>query len=63
MGVTNVWPIIDGYTHQDLAEMLGTYRETTTQTLNAFKSLELIEIGRKRIEVKDKEGLEEIAHT
>jgi CRP/FNR family cyclic AMP-dependent transcriptional regulator len=50
-------PIIDGYTHQDLAEMLGTYRETATQTLNAFKAEGWIEIGRKRIEIKDHEGL------
>jgi CRP/FNR family cyclic AMP-dependent transcriptional regulator len=54
-------PVIDGYTHQDLGEMLGTYRETTTQTLNEFKSAGMIEIGRKRIEIKDVEGLQEIA--
>jgi CRP-like cAMP-binding protein len=54
-------PVIDGYTHQDLGEMLGTYRETTTQTLNEFKSAGMIEIGRKRIEIKDAEGLQEIA--
>lgn len=28
---------LKGYTHQHLADMLGTYRETTTQTLNDFK--------------------------
>jgi CRP/FNR family cyclic AMP-dependent transcriptional regulator len=27
-----------GYTHQDLSEAMGTYRETTTQTLNEFKA-------------------------
>lgn len=54
-------PVIAGYTHQDLAEMLGTYRETTTQTLNDFKSQGLIEIGRKRIEIIDPEGLQELA--
>jgi CRP-like cAMP-binding protein len=54
-------PVISGYTHQDLGEMVGTYRETTTQTLNEFKSLGLIEIGRKRIEIKAPEGLQEIA--
>jgi len=26
-----------GFTHQDLAERIGTYRETTTQVLNTFK--------------------------
>lgn len=54
-------PVVGGYTHQDLGEMLGTYRETTTQTLNDFKSQGLIEIGRKRIEIKDQEGLQELA--
>ena len=52
---------IYGYTHQDLAEAVGTYRETTTQTLNEFKANQLIEIGRKRIDVLDSAGLEHIA--
>lgn len=50
-----------GYTHQDLAEMLGTYRETVTQTLNEFKSDNLVEIGRKRVTILDREGLESLA--
>ena len=52
---------VGGYTHQDLAEMLGTYRETTTQTLNEFKTDGLIEIGRKRVKIIDKAGLQAIA--
>jgi CRP-like cAMP-binding protein len=52
---------INGYTHQLLGEMLGTYRETTTQTLNEFKGRGLLEIGRKRIEILDVEGLAQIA--
>lgn len=35
------------YTHQDFAEMLGTYRETITQTLNEFRTTGLVQIGRK----------------
>jgi CRP-like cAMP-binding protein len=54
---------ISGMTHQDLGEQIGTYRETTTQTLNTFKSRELIDIGRKRITILDREGLEEIAQS
>jgi CRP-like cAMP-binding protein len=49
---------IEGYTHQDLAEMLGTYRETATQTLNEFKSHGWVEIERKRIRIVDPGGLE-----
>jgi CRP-like cAMP-binding protein len=50
-----------GFTHQDLAEMVGTYRETATQVLNDLKSKGFIEIGRKRIHIRDREGLEGIA--
>lgn len=52
---------IEGYTHQDLAEMIGTYRETTTQILNDFKRNGLLDIGRKRLELRDLEGLWQIA--
>jgi len=46
-----------GYTHQDLGEILGTYRETVTQTLNDFKAEGLLEISRKRIQILDEDGL------
>ncbi len=49
--------VVEGYTHQDLAEMLGTYRETTTQTLNEFKQRGWVDIGRKYIEILDREAL------
>ena len=52
---------IYGYTHQDFAEAVGTYRETTTQILNEFKTNNLIGIGRKRINILDVGGLEAIA--
>ncbi len=52
---------IYGYTHQDLAEAVGTYRETTTQILNEFKGQGLISIARKRINILDPAGLQEIA--
>ncbi|MCO5206128.1 MAG: Crp/Fnr family transcriptional regulator [Anaerolineae bacterium] len=52
---------VRGLTHQELAERLGTYRETTTQTLNEFKAEGLIEIGRKRITILDRSGLQAIA--
>ncbi|HEX9924744.1 MAG TPA: Crp/Fnr family transcriptional regulator [Anaerolineae bacterium] len=52
---------IHGYTHQDLAEAIGTYRETATQTLNGFKSKHLIDIGRKQIDILDPVGLKQTA--
>jgi len=54
---------VTGMTHQDLAESVGTYRETATQVLNDLKSQGLIEIGRKRIQLLDKEELSEIAES
>jgi CRP/FNR family cyclic AMP-dependent transcriptional regulator len=52
---------IIGFTHQNLADAIGTYRETTTQTLSRFKDLGLVNTGRKRIEILDPEGLWAIA--
>jgi CRP-like cAMP-binding protein len=54
---------VEGQTHQDLAEMIGTYRETVTQTLNEFKAQGMIEIHRKRIEIRDATRLERLAET
>ncbi|MDX1414524.1 MAG: Crp/Fnr family transcriptional regulator [Candidatus Promineifilaceae bacterium] len=54
---------IRGYTHQDFSEMLGTYRETITQTLNEFKAQGLIDIGRKRIVLLDRPRLRALAET
>jgi CRP/FNR family transcriptional regulator, cyclic AMP receptor protein len=54
---------IVGLTHQDLAETVGTYRETATQVLNDMKSDGLIDIGRKRIGILDTERLQELAES
>jgi len=53
--------LVKGYTHQDLSEMLGTYRETVTQTLNEFKSEGWIDIGRKKVHLLDIDALEEVS--
>ncbi|MEM7130253.1 MAG: Crp/Fnr family transcriptional regulator [Chloroflexota bacterium] len=52
---------IVGLTHQDLAESVGTYRETATQVLNDLKSQGYIEIGRKRITILKEEELTLVA--
>lgn len=54
---------VKGYSHQDLAEMVGTYRETVTLTLNELKAKGLVEIGRKRLLLVDRAGLEQIAES
>ena len=52
---------ITGFTHQDLADMIGTLRETTTEVLNHFKAGGLIEMQRMHISVLDGHGLRAIA--
>ncbi|MGH9175916.1 MAG: Crp/Fnr family transcriptional regulator, partial [Vicinamibacterales bacterium] len=54
-------PILAGLTHQQLAELTGTTRETITLTLNSFKAEGLIEIARKRITLLDRDHLRTIA--
>ena len=49
-----------GRTHQDLAELIGTYRETVTQTLDDFQRRGMVALGRKCIRVLDRAGLERI---
>ena len=50
-----------GYTHQDLADRVGVYRETVSQTLKEFKSAGIIETGRKQVSIIDKSTLGDIA--
>ncbi|HEM60733.1 MAG TPA: Crp/Fnr family transcriptional regulator, partial [Chloroflexi bacterium] len=54
--------IIRGFTHQNLADDIGTHRETATQTLTRFRAEGLVQTGRKRIEILDPEGLWQIAN-
>jgi len=54
--------IIRGLTHQNLADDIGTHRETATQTLTRFRAEGLVQTGRKRIEILDPEGLQQIAN-
>jgi CRP/FNR family cyclic AMP-dependent transcriptional regulator len=53
--------VLHGLTHQQLAELLGTYRETVTATLNQFRDQGLVEIGRRRVTLLDPARLEAIA--
>jgi CRP-like cAMP-binding protein len=53
--------ILTGYTHQALAEMLGIYRETVSDTLRQFKNQGVLRVGRKQIELLDLGALETIA--
>lgn len=52
---------VTGYTHQDFSEMLGTYRETVTQTLNDLKADRLIGIARKQVTLLNMDRLRQLA--
>ena len=47
--------------HQDIAEMVGTYRETATRILNELRADDLIDLKRMQIVVLDREGLDAVA--
>ncbi len=53
--------MVTGYTHQDFSEMLGTYRETITQTLNDLKADRIIDIARKQVVLLNIPRLRQIA--
>ena len=49
--------VVAGHTHQDLAERLGTYRETVSQLLGRFRAEGLVAVEPKRIRLLDPDGL------
>ena len=52
--------IVEGFTHRDLAAMVGCLRESLTTTLDRFKESDAVSIGRKRIEIRDPGQLETV---
>jgi CRP/FNR family cyclic AMP-dependent transcriptional regulator len=54
---------ISGRSHQDLAERLGTYRETVSQTLGRFRAEGLVAVEPKRIRLLDPDGLRAYAES
>ncbi len=55
--------VVEGVSHQELADMAGTLRETATQTLDEFKAAGWIETGRRRIVIRDVEALQVAAES
>jgi CRP-like cAMP-binding protein len=49
--------LIEGISHQELADMIGAYRETTTKILDEFRAAGYVELGRRRIQIRDVAGL------
>ncbi len=46
-------------THEEIAEFIGTTRETVTRTLSEFKSQHLVELHGSTLVIEDREALEE----
>ncbi|HLJ32564.1 MAG TPA: Crp/Fnr family transcriptional regulator [Ktedonobacteraceae bacterium] len=53
--------IINGFSHEELAERLGVYRETVTIALRELKDAGAIELGRKHITIRNLTILEQLA--
>ena len=53
--------IIHGFSHEELAERLGVYRETVTIALRELKDAGAIELGRKHITIRNLTILEQLA--
>ena len=52
---------IQGFTHDELGERIGVYRETMTNVLDAMKFDKLIKVGRRRLTILDKKALRELS--
>jgi CRP/FNR family cyclic AMP-dependent transcriptional regulator len=51
---------VEGYSHQELADMVGCLRESLTATLDCFKRTGAVTIGRKRVDIRDRSRLQRI---
>ena len=52
---------VSGHSHQELADRLGTYRETVSQVLGRFRAERLVAVEPKRIRLLDPAGLQAYA--
>ena len=53
--------VVTGFTHDDLANQLGIYRETVTNSIDSLKEDRLVNIGRKKITILNKKKLTELS--
>jgi CRP/FNR family cyclic AMP-dependent transcriptional regulator len=51
------------YTHQQLAEMIGTYRETVTKLLNNLRDQQIVQMKGGRIQLLDVDRLQKMTST
>jgi CRP/FNR family transcriptional regulator, cyclic AMP receptor protein len=55
--------VVSGLTHQQLAELVGSYRETVTLTLNDFRAAGYVDIGRRKVVILNETELSRIAES
>lgn len=55
-------PTVARYTHQQLAEMVGSYRETVTKAMGEFREAGLIRVEEEMVYLTDLEALEQLAN-
>jgi CRP/FNR family transcriptional regulator len=49
-------------THQEIADMVGTTRQTVTSVLSAFRRQGVLSIDNRRIHIESEELLNELTH-
>jgi CRP-like cAMP-binding protein len=54
-------PVVVRYTHQQLAEMIGSYRETVTKAIGEFREAGLIRVEEEAIQLTDMARLQDLA--
>lgn len=52
--------VVEGYSHQDLAAMVGCLRESFTAVLDRFKRTHAVDTGRRHIQILDRAQLERV---
>jgi CRP-like cAMP-binding protein len=55
--------VVSGFSHEELADRLGVYRETVSAALRELREINAIKLGRKRITIHYPELLREIEQT
>jgi CRP/FNR family cyclic AMP-dependent transcriptional regulator len=53
--------VVEGWTHRELSELIGCLRETVTIQLDVLQAKGLVELGRRRIVLRDRAALEALA--
>jgi len=61
-GQTPIPPSVVRYTHQQLAEMIGSYRETVTKAIGELREAGVIRIEDDAISLTDVDQLQRLAH-